>query len=63
MLLARGSATAKAAGKVNVKIKLTAQGRRRLRHAHSVKAVLVTTLRSASGAKLNLGRRSVTLHR
>lgn len=63
VLLGRGSATVKAAGKVNVKIKLTAQGRRRLRHAHSVKAVLVTTLRSASGATLNLGRRSVTLHR
>jgi hypothetical protein len=62
LLLARGSATAAGAGKVNVVIHATVKGRRRLKHAHSVKAVLITTLRSRSGAKLSLGRRTVTLH-
>jgi hypothetical protein len=63
MLLARGSTSATAAGTVDVTIRLTAQGRRRLRHVHNIRAVLVTTLRSASGATLSLGHRSVSLHR
>jgi hypothetical protein len=46
-----------------VSLKLTSQGRRKLSHVHSVKAVLITTLHSSSGAKLNLGPRTVTLHR
>jgi hypothetical protein len=63
VLLAHGSSSAASAGKVSVLIKVTAQGARRLRHATSVQAVLLTTLRSRSGAKLTLGRRSVSLHR
>jgi hypothetical protein len=63
VLLGRGSAKMTGAGTAHVKIKLTARGRAVLRHARSVRAVLVTTLHSASGAMLNLGRRSVTLHR
>ncbi|MGA9876929.1 MAG: hypothetical protein WBQ21_14095 [Solirubrobacteraceae bacterium] len=63
LLLARGTATAKGAGTVTVTMHLTAAGRRLLKHAHSVKVVLVTTLTASSGAKLALGRRSLTLHR
>ncbi|HST56857.1 MAG TPA: hypothetical protein VLJ42_13300 [Solirubrobacteraceae bacterium] len=61
LLLARGSVTAASAGKVTVVVHATTKGRRRLKHAHSVKAVLITTLHSRSGAKLNLARRTVTL--
>jgi hypothetical protein len=63
LLLARGSATAKTAGTVSVSLKLTAQGRRKLKHARGAHVVLVTTLQATSGAKLNLGLRTVTLHR
>jgi hypothetical protein len=63
VLLARGSTKAGAAGTVSVLLHVTAQGRRKLRHAKHVKAVLVTTLRSTAGATLTLERRSVTLHR
>jgi hypothetical protein len=63
LLLAHGSATAKTAGTVNVLIRVTTKGRRALRHARRVHAVLITTLRSTSGAKLSLGRRSVLLKR
>jgi hypothetical protein len=62
VLLARGSATAGAAGTVSVVLHPTPQGRRALRHARRVKAVLLTTLRSAGGATLTLERRPVTLH-
>jgi hypothetical protein len=63
VLLARGSASASAAGTVSVTLRLTSTGRRRLKHAHSVKAVLVTTLISSSHAKLSLARHSISLHR
>jgi hypothetical protein len=63
VLLARGSATAKTAGKVVVVLKATKRGRHKLKGANQVHGVLITTLRSTSGAKLSLGRRSVTLHR
>jgi hypothetical protein len=63
LLLARGSVIAKSAGTVTVSLKLTAEGRRKLKHAHSAKVVLVTTLHASSGAKLNLGIRTVSLHR
>jgi hypothetical protein len=43
-------------------IKPTAKGRRKLKSAHSLKAVLITTLHSSSGARLNLARRTITLH-
>jgi hypothetical protein len=62
-LVARGSTTAKAPGTVNVLIRVTAKGRRLLRHRSQVRLVLVTTLRSNTGAKLNLPRGTVTLHR
>jgi hypothetical protein len=63
LLLARGTATARTAGTVTVVMHLTSQGRRLLRHAHSVKVMLITTLRAHSGAKLTLERHSLTLHR
>jgi hypothetical protein len=62
-LVARGSTTAKTAGTVNVLLRVTAKGRRLLRHRSQVRLVLVTTLRSNTGAKLSLARRTVTLHR
>ncbi|HEY7829318.1 MAG TPA: hypothetical protein VIC06_01990 [Solirubrobacteraceae bacterium] len=63
LLLARGSAKAAAAGTVSVVLHATSLGRRKLKHAGRVKAVLVTTLLSTSGAKLTLEQRPVTLHR
>jgi hypothetical protein len=63
MLLARGTAKATSAGTVSVLLKLTSNGRRRLKSAKRVKAVLVTTLISDTGAKLSLARSSVALHR
>jgi hypothetical protein len=62
-LVARGSATAKAPGTVDVAIRATAKGRRLLSHRSRARLVLVTTLRSNTGAKLNLPRRTVTLRR
>jgi hypothetical protein len=63
LLLARGAVVASSAGTVTVSLKLTAKGRRKLKSAKSVKAVLVTTLRTSSGGSLNLARRTVSLHR
>jgi len=63
LLLAHGSSRAKGAGEVTVHLKLTRSGRSRLRGATRVKAVLITTLRTAGGQVLNVGRRSVSLHR
>jgi hypothetical protein len=63
LLLARGTETAKAAGTFKVTMHLTAGGRRVLGHARTAKVVLIATLRANSGAKLTLGRRSLTLHR
>ncbi len=62
LLLARGSKTAGSAGVVSVLLKPTVKGRRRLKAAKSLTVVLVTTLRSRSGAKLNLARHTITLH-
>lgn len=63
VLLARGSAVAKSAGKVSVAIHATSKGRRILGHRKHVRAQLLTTLLSSSGAKLSLGARTVTLNR
>ncbi len=63
LLLARGSASAKVAGTVTVHLRLTSKGRSKLKSAHSLKVVLITTLRSSSGAKITLGRRTISLHR
>jgi hypothetical protein len=62
LLLARGSAKAAAAGTVSIVLHPTSAGRRKLKHAKRIKAVLVTTLISAGGAKLALEQRPVTLH-
>jgi hypothetical protein len=63
LLLARGTAVAKSAGTVTVQLRLTSKGRRKLKSVHSAKAVLITTLRSNTGVKITLGRRSISLHR
>jgi hypothetical protein len=63
ILIARGTVTAGAAGTVEVTLRLTAKGRRLLRHARSLRAVLLTTLRNAAGSKIALERRIVTFHR
>jgi hypothetical protein len=63
LLLARGTATVKAAGTFTIVMHVTSQGRRLLGRAHSIKTVLITTLIAPSGAKLTLERRSITLHR
>jgi hypothetical protein len=63
LLLARGAASAHAAGDVTVVLHLTSAGRGRLRHAKSAHVVLVTTVTSATGVKVTLAHRSITLHR
>jgi hypothetical protein len=63
VLLARGSASAAGAGKVNVMIRVTAKGHRVLSRSHRVRAELITTLKATSGAKLDLETRTVTLNR
>jgi hypothetical protein len=62
LLLARGSASAKAAGKVSVLIRPTVKGRRKLKGHGTFKAILITTLHSSTGSKINLARRTITLH-
>jgi len=63
VLLARGSASAAAAGEVRVVLHATRVGRRVLGHRGRVRAELVTTLKATSGATLNLPARAVTLGR
>jgi len=60
-LLARGTAQASGAGTIPVALHLTPKGRALLKRHGRIKAVLVTTLRTASGAELNLSPRSVSL--
>ncbi len=62
LLLAHGSASVKAAGVVSVHLRLTPKGRRTLSHSKHVRAVLLTTLHSSTGATLNIQQRSVSLH-
>jgi hypothetical protein len=62
-LLARGVVTATSAGTISVPLKLTSKGRKALKSARNVTVVLITTLRSDSGAELNLPRHAVSLHR
>ncbi len=62
LLLAKGSAKATAAGTVAVVLHPTSLGRRKLKHAKRVKAVLLTTLIAAGGGRLTLEQRPVTLH-
>ncbi len=61
LLLARGTASAAAAGTVKVKLKVTARGRSKLKRERKVKAVLMTTLTTAGGQKVNLGSRTLSL--
>jgi hypothetical protein len=63
LLLARGNVSATTPGTVTVHLHLTAKGRHALGHSHKVRAVLVTTLKTGSGAKLNLPTRIVTFNR
>lgn len=63
VLLARGVARATAAGNVSVVLKLTAAGRRKLKSAGSVNAILLTTLRTGNGQIDTLAPKSLTLHR
>jgi hypothetical protein len=63
LLVAHGAVVASSAGTVPVLLKLTAKGRSKLKSAKSVKLVLVTTLRTSSGEKVNLPRRIVSLRR
>lgn len=62
LLLARGSATATSAGTVTIVLHPTRRGRSRLHGAHSITGVLITTLRSNSGARIDLPRHTLTLH-
>ncbi len=61
LLLARGSAIAKGPGPVTIVMHPTSRGRAKLRSAHRLTAVLITTLHSARGARLNLQRHTLTL--
>lgn len=63
LLLARATATATTAGTITLVLRLTPRGRARLRLAKNAHVVLLTTLRSISGSKLVLERKSATLHR
>jgi len=63
LLLAHGTASAGAAGKVGVVLKLTAAGRRKLESSGSLSAILLTTLRTKNGQIDTLAPKSLTLHR
>ncbi len=63
LLLARGSVTATVAGDVTIHLKLTKRGRSKLKKSGHVKVILITTLRTAGGQTLSLGRRTLSLHR
>ncbi len=63
LLVARGAEVASSAGPATVLLKLTAKGRLKLKAAKTIKLVLMTTLRTSSGAKVNLARRTVSLRR
>ncbi len=63
VLLARGTAKTSAAGTVSVALKLTTAGRRKLKSAGTVNAILLTTLRTANGQVDTLAPKSLTLHR
>jgi hypothetical protein len=63
MLLARGTAKTSASGTVGVVLKLTAAGRRKLKSAGSLNAILLTTVRTANGQVATLAPKSLTLHR
>jgi Ca2+-binding RTX toxin-like protein len=60
--VATGKATARAAGKVAVRVRFTKQGRRKLRGARKAKLVLTVTLTPAQGAAIT-GRATTTLKR
>jgi hypothetical protein len=63
LLLARGVTRTGAAGTVSVVLKLTAAGKRKLKSAGSLNAILLTTLRTANGQLDTLAPKSLTLHR
>ncbi|HEY4428970.1 MAG TPA: hypothetical protein VGN08_12265 [Solirubrobacteraceae bacterium] len=61
LLVAKGSTTATHAGTVNVLLRATTRGRRALKHVRRAKLVLITTLKSASGARISLARYAFSL--
>jgi hypothetical protein len=61
VLLARGTVSADRAGTVTVTLRLTRAGRRELKDAAHLHAMLLTTLRGAAGPVTHLARRKVTL--
>jgi hypothetical protein len=63
LLVARGAVVASSAGTITVSLKLTKRGRLKLKSARNAKLVLITTLHSQSGAKINLGRHTISLRR
>jgi hypothetical protein len=63
VLVARGATTLKKPGVAAVRIRVNSKGRRALKHVKLVKLVLITTLRSSSGVRINLGRRTISLKR
>jgi hypothetical protein len=63
LLLARGVTKTSAAGTVSVVLKLTAAGKRKLKSARSLNAILLTTLRTAGGQVDTMAPKSLTLHR
>ncbi|HEV3047597.1 MAG TPA: hypothetical protein VGY13_09570 [Solirubrobacteraceae bacterium] len=63
LLLARGASSAKGAGDVTVTLHLTARGRAWLRSAKRMRAVLITTVTDASGARVTLAHHTVSLPR
>jgi hypothetical protein len=63
LLVAHGAVVASSPGTVAVLLKLNKKGRLKLKSAKNAKLVLVTTLRSQSGAKINLGRHTISLRR
>jgi hypothetical protein len=61
LLVARGSTTAKQAGTVSVLLRATSRGRRALKHAARARLVLITSLQTASGARISLARYAFSL--
>lgn len=63
LLVAHGAVVASSAGTVTMSLKPTKKGRLKLKSARKAKLVLITTLRSSSGAKISLARHTISLRR
>jgi hypothetical protein len=62
LLLATGSGSAHAAGTVTIVLRATGRGRSRMRHASVLHVLLMTTIHTSAGKRVNLPTRSLTLH-